>query len=79
MALCLMLVSPLLKVGDEMLVKQVQLEQSQLATAEVEQALELIGRAIRMTGYVNGNSTQESLEIQKKCWLKTLRYSFHKI
>lgn len=74
MVLCLMLIGPLLKVGGEMLVKQVQLEQSQLATAEAERALELIGRAIRMAGYVNGkssnlkrpkNSTQESLEIQK--------------
>ena len=53
MALCLMLVGPLLKVSGEMLVKQVQLEQSQLAAAQANRALELIGRAIRMAGYIN--------------------------
>ena len=53
MALCLMLVGPLLKVSGEMLVKQVQLEQSQLAAAQANRALELIGRTIRMAGYNN--------------------------
>jgi hypothetical protein len=57
-----------------MLVKQVQLEQSQLAAAQANRALELIGRAIRMAGYSNvrtldakksKNSKQDLLEIQK--------------
>jgi len=53
------------------LVKQVQLEQSQLAAAQANRALELIGRAIRMAGYINvrtfdvKNPKQELLEIQK--------------
>ena len=74
MALCLILVGPLLKVSGDMLLKQVQLEQSQLAAAEADRALELIGRAIRMAGYINvrtsgvkkpKSSKQELLEIQK--------------
>ena len=57
-----------------MLLKQVQLEQSQLAAAEADRALELIGRAIRMAGYINvrtagvkkpKSSKQELLEILK--------------
>ena len=78
MALCLMLVGPLLKVSGEILVKQVQLEQSQLAAAQANRALELIGRAIRMAGYINvrtsdtkksKNPKQELLEIQKSAGL----------
>jgi hypothetical protein len=69
-----MLVGPLLKVSGEMLVKQVQLEQSQLAAAQANRALELIGRAIRMAGYINVRTSdakksktpkQALLEIQK--------------
>ena len=57
-----------------MLVKQVQLEQSQLAAAQANRALELIGRAIRMAGYINVRTSdakksktpkQALLEIQK--------------
>ena len=57
-----------------MLIKQVQLEQFQLASAEADRALELIGRAIRMAGYQNvrpmdfrnpKNAKREALEIQK--------------
>ena len=57
-----------------MLVKQVQLEQSQLAAAQANRALELIGRAIRMAGYINVRTLdakksktpkQALLEIQK--------------
>jgi hypothetical protein len=40
-----------------MLIKQVQLEQVQLASAEADRGLELIGRAIRMAGYQNVRST----------------------
>ena len=74
MALCLMLAGPLLKVSGEMLVKQVQLEQSQLAAAQANRALELIGRAIHMAGYSNMRTSdakksktpkQALLEIQK--------------
>ena len=60
-----------------MLIKQVQLEQSQLMTAEADRVLELMGRAIRMAGYQNSQSSilyglrgskrssQESLEVRK--------------
>jgi hypothetical protein len=57
-----------------MLVKQVQLEQFQLASAEADRGLELIGRAIRMAGYRNVKTIDsksskitklEALEIQK--------------
>jgi hypothetical protein len=61
-----------------MLIKQVQLEQFQLASAEADRALELIGRAIRMAGYKNvrsidsrhpKNAKREALEIQKSVGL----------
>jgi len=69
-----MLIGPSLKVSSEMLIKQVQLEQFQLARSEADRGLELIGRAIRIAGYQNvrstdarspKNSKRAALEIQK--------------
>ena len=65
-AVCLLLVSPLLKVSSEMLVKQVQLEQSQLMMAEADRALELMGRAIRMAGYQNSQTSMLHRPIRRK-------------
>jgi hypothetical protein len=51
-----------------MLVKQVQLEQLQLAAAEADRALELMGRAIRMAGYTKakGMHQQNTRTVKKE-------------
>ncbi len=49
--LSLMLVTPLIKSGGELIAKQMEYEKVQSLTAEADRALELIGRAIRMAGY----------------------------
>ncbi|QWD62311.1 hypothetical protein [Polynucleobacter sp. MWH-UH25E] len=73
-ALCTLLINPLLKISADLWVKQMEYEKSQALTSEAERALELIGRAIRMAGYRNMKSAQEiaskkniknSIEIQK--------------
>ena len=74
-ALCTLLLNPLLKTSADLWVKQMEYEKSQALTSEAERALELIGRAIRMAGYQNMKSVQEitskkniknSIEIQKR-------------
>ena len=42
-----------------MVAKQIEYEKRQLLTSEAERAFELIGRAIRMAGYRNTNTTQK--------------------
>ena len=61
LALCLVLVAPLIKNSGEFIAKQIQHEKSQSLTAEADRALELIGRAIRMAGYQNANSAIASV------------------
>jgi hypothetical protein len=51
------LVAPLIKNSGEFIAKQIHHEKSQSLTAEADRALELIGRAIRMAGYRNMNSS----------------------
>ena len=58
-ALCALLLNPLLKMSTDLWVKQMEYEKSQALTSESERALELIGRAIRMAGYRNVKSVQE--------------------
>ena len=64
-----MLVAPLIKNSGEFISKQIQYEKSQSLTAEADRALELIGRAIRMAGYRNtqsfNQSANEYLQIEK--------------
>ena len=57
LALSLVLVAPLIKNSGEFITKQIQYEKSQSHTAQADHALELIGRAIRMAGYRNTNSS----------------------
>ncbi len=69
------LLNPLLKTSADLLAKQVQHEKTQALISEAERAFELIGRAIRMAGYRNINSSQQPtknaskntyLDVQKK-------------
>ena len=64
-----MLVAPLIKNSGEFISKQIQYEKSQSLAVEADRALELIGRAIRMAGYRNtqsfNQSANEYLQIEK--------------
>jgi hypothetical protein len=53
----MLLLNPLLKSSADLVVKQIEYEKRQSLTAEAERAFELIGRAIRMAGYRNTNTT----------------------
>ncbi len=60
-ALCTLLLNPLLKTSAELLIKEAEYEKSQALASEAERAMELIGRAIRMAGYLNVKSVQQAL------------------
>jgi hypothetical protein len=60
-ALCALLINPLLKTSADLLIKQIAYEKSQAFTSEAERALELMGRAIRMAGYKKVQSEKEVL------------------
>ena len=66
-ALSLLLLNPLLKTSTDLVAKQIEYEKRQLLTSEAERAFELIGRAIRMAGYRNIDSTQQRK--QKDQWI----------
>ena len=84
-ALCIALLSPLLKTSAELVTKQIQYEKTQALISEGDRALELIGRAIRMAGYSNIKSlqmpsrksiskrsnAQEFIKIQKKAGFRS--------
>ena len=53
----MLLLNPLLKTSADLVVKQIEYEKRQSLTAEAERTFELIGRAIRMAGYRNTNTT----------------------
>ena len=57
-ALSMLLLNPLLKTSADLVAKQIEYEKRQSLTAEAERVFELIGRAIRMAGYHNIDSTQ---------------------
>jgi hypothetical protein len=74
-ALCALLINPLLKTSADLLIKQIAYEKSQALVSEAERALELMGRAIRMAGYkkvqsekevLNKKNTLPSIEILKR-------------
>ena len=74
-ALCILLLNPLLQTSAHLVVKQIEYERTQSLISEAERALELIGRAIRMAGYRNLRSHQprivqqysnKAIDIQKK-------------
>ena len=68
----MVLLNPLLKTSADLVAKQIEYEKRQSLTAEAERAFELIGRAIRMAGYRNIDSTQrhkkedQLIQINKK-------------
>ena len=75
LALSMVLLNPLLKTSADLVTKQIQHEKSQGLISEAERAFELIGRAIRMAGYRETQSSQKTtnhssknpyIEIQKK-------------
>jgi len=57
-ALSILLLNPLLKASADLAAKQIEYEKRQSLTAEAERVFELLGRAIRMAGYRNIDSTQ---------------------
>ncbi len=73
-ALCVLLLNPLLKTSSDLLAKQIAYEKSHFLGAEADRALELIGRAIRMAGYksyqhhhstLKKNKIYSAIEIEK--------------
>lgn len=52
-ALCALLLNPLLKTSADLVIKQMEYEKSQALISEADRAFELIGRAIRIAGYRN--------------------------
>ena len=58
--LCALLLNPLLKVSAELANKQIEYEKTQLLISEAERAFELMGRAIRIAGYQNIKTKNDS-------------------
>jgi hypothetical protein len=52
-ALCALLINPLLKTSADLVIKQIEYEKTQSLISEADRAFELMGRAIRMAGYRN--------------------------
>lgn len=59
-ALCALLLNPLLKTSADLVIKQIEYEKTQALISEADRAFALIGRAIRMAGYQNIQSNIES-------------------
>lgn len=60
-ALCALLLNPLLKTSTDLVIKQIEYEKTQSLISEADRAFELIGRAIRMAGYRNIQSNISSI------------------
>ena len=60
-ALCALLLNPLLKTSADLVVKQIEYEKTQSLISEADRAFEIIGRAIRMAGYRNLQSNTSSI------------------
>lgn len=69
----MLLLNPLLKTSADLVAKQIEYEKRQALTAEAERAFELIGRAIRIAGYRNIDSTQRRK--QKEQWIAVQKKS----
>ncbi len=59
-ALCALLLNPLLKTSADLVIKQIEYEKTQSLISEADRAFELMGRAIRMAGYHNFQSNLSS-------------------
>jgi type II secretory pathway component PulJ len=73
--LCALLLNPLLKASAELATKQIESEKTQSLISEAERAFELMGRAIRIAGYQNiktkndsnkTDATKSFLQVNKK-------------
>ncbi len=62
LALCMILLNPLLTSSADVFSKQIEYEKTQALISEADRAFELIGRAIRMASYRNIKSSKEMLE-----------------
>ena len=60
LALCMLLLNPLLKSSTDVLAKQMEYEKTQALISEADRAFELMGRAIRMAAYRNMKSPQKT-------------------
>ncbi len=73
-ALCALLLNPLLKTSADLVIKQIEYEKTQALISEADRAFALIGRAIRMAGYQNIKSTfkgaNQSGRSQKNIYLE---------
>jgi len=59
LALCMLLLNPLLKTSADVFAKQIEYEKTQALISEADRAFELIGRAIRIASYRNIKSSQK--------------------
>lgn len=66
--LCALLLNPLLKASAQLVTKQIQYEKTQSLISEAERAFELIGRAIRIAGYRNIKSKNDSNKSDATKW-----------
>ena len=66
--LCALLLNPLLKVSAELATKQIEYEKTQSLASEAERAFELMGRAIRMAGYQNIKTKNDSNKSDATKW-----------
>ncbi|QWD60384.1 hypothetical protein [Polynucleobacter sp. MWH-UH35A] len=65
-ALCALLLNPLLKTSADLVMKQIEYEKTQALISEADRAFELIGRAIRMAGYRNNQPNTQPKTVQTK-------------
>ena len=66
--LCALLLNPLLKASAELATKQMEYEKTQSLISEAERAFELMGRAIRMAGYQNIKTKNDSNNSDATKW-----------
>lgn len=63
LALCMLLLNPLLKSSADVFAKQIEYEKTRALISEADRAFELIGRAIRIASYRNIKSSQKPKNI----------------
>ena len=66
--LCALLLNPLLKVSAQLATKQIEYEKTQSLISEAERAFELMGRAIRIAGYQNIKTKNDSNKSDAAKW-----------
>ena len=62
-ALCALLLNPLLRTSADLVIKQIEYEKTQALISEADRAFELIGRAIRIAGHQNLKPTESLTSI----------------